>query len=113
MSATLRDCALSTISVSRALCRPGVKSMTVAVRMEVDVTKSRGNAFVRTATTEQNARRLITAVSTRMRWGTCRVTGPLSVMLFRKTESVPMEATKGETTVYFLSVTKAKCTENV
>lgn len=25
MSATLRDCALSTISVSRALCRPGVK----------------------------------------------------------------------------------------
>lgn len=54
-----------------------LQSMTVAVRMEVDVTKSRGNAFVRTATTEQNARRLITAVSTRMRWGTCRVTGPV------------------------------------
>lgn len=47
----------------------------MAVRMEVDVTESRGNAFVRTVTTEQNARRLITAVSTRMRWDICPVTG--------------------------------------
>lgn len=47
----------------------------MAVRMEVDVTKSRGNASVRTATMEQSARRLITAASTRMRWDICRVTG--------------------------------------